>query len=279
MFSMKDLTIGIIGGGVVGKATARTYLEYVKEVRVYDVVKEKSTVPYLSEAVEPADLIFVCIPEDNIDEMFRCIPKSCTSHNFVIKSTVPIGTTRRLQQQYELNNIVHSPEFLTARIANTDALLPSRNIIGYPSYEQRETAAGGLLWRLYTYRFPGTVILEITSEESEAIKLFTNGFFATKISYFNEIKTYSDKLGLDWTVILAGMLSDGRIAHSHTQVPGSDGKAGWEGACFPKDMRQLIRQMGNNAIVTKAAYDRNFQVDRKEPVKGLSFEEQRKETK
>lgn len=257
------MKIGVIGNGVVGNATARCFMEHA-EVRVWDQVVEKSTHAFID--VLECDIIFVCLPEAALDEFAKDVHSCCAAgspidFNLVIKSTCPIGTTRELSEKYGLKNLVHSPEFLTARCAVTDAQLPARNIIGCvrnihsgevvtledgtvintPTY-----LCPRILQRLYRERFPGVPIHVMTSDESEAVKLFQNGFFAVKVGYFNEINELAAKLGLDWEVIRAAMLADGRIAHSHTQVPGPDGKYGFGGTCLPKDLTQL-KQVAINA--------------------------------
>ena len=88
-------------------------------------------------------------------------------------------------------------------------------------------------------------------------------FFATKISYFNEVKLICDKLKLNYNKILEGVLSDGRIGISHYQVPGHDGKAGFGGTCFPKDINSFINLMKANGVdpnVLEAAWKTNISV-------------------
>jgi len=107
----------------------------------------------------------------------------------------------------------------------------------------------------------------MTSSESEAVKLFTNGFFSVKLAYMNEIALYSRKVGLEWEKVIAGIMADGRIAHSHTKVPGPDGKYGFGGECLPKDLNNLItciEQAGCMAHMTRSASERNI-TDREEP--------------
>lgn len=250
------MRIGIVGGGVVGRATARCYLEHVDEVRVYDVVGERAT-HSLEETLE-CSLVLVCLPETTLDEFFDANPFSGV--NYVLRSTVPIGTTRRLRKEYNLN-IIHSPEFLTERCAITDAQMPARNVIGVPydvGHERASTVIGPLR-RLYERRFPSVQVLTMTSDESEAVKLMTNAFFACKISIFNEFMCLADELGLDWDSVIEGILSDGRIAHSHTAVPGPDGKRGFGGKCLPKDLEMLFDQFKdkNEAQVIDAVIGRN----------------------
>lgn len=239
--NLKDMTVGVIGGGVVGQATARTYLEHVKEVRVYDTERTRLT-HSIHETLE-SDVVFVCLPETALDPFFtgRFNTKGV---NYVIKSTCAIGTTRRLAEQYQLTNLVHSPEFLTARCATVDAQLPTRNIVGYPAQSGKGLAAitplTALLLEFYEKRFPGVPAIRMSSDESEAVKLFVNGFFAVKVAYWNEVHQLATTLGLDWSTIINAVLGDGRIHPSHTQVPGPDGNYGFGGKCLPKDLDQLI---------------------------------------
>jgi len=265
------MKIGVIGGGTVGRATARAFVEHVDEVRVYDVVKERRTTDDLDSILE-TDLVFLCLPTPQKKDSLECnveivenfvdaIPTSYRDNSIVLRSTVPIGTTRRLADQYGLTGLVHSPEFLTARCAVTDAHLPSRNIIGYPIDKDRYVDLQyHPVHSLYERRYRGIPVYSMTSDESEAVKLFTNGFFATKIGYFNEIYQLSQNLGLDWGRVMEGVLSDGRIAHSHTQVPGPDKKLGFGGICLPKDLASLKYQLLNNGCglgVVDAVYEKN----------------------
>ena len=83
-------------------------------------------------------------------------------------------------------------------------------------------------------------ILETSYETAELIKYMSNCFFATKVSFLNEMKQVSDKCEADWDRAVEGFIRDGRIGHSHMSVPGPDGKFGFGGNCFPKDIRALI---------------------------------------
>lgn len=257
---LKNIRIGVIGNGTVGQATARSYLEHVAEVRCFDTVKERCTHGHSNVGmgkVLACDIIFICLPTPQkanslecdtsiVEAFFRDLKgpdHDYTAKNLVLRSTVPIGTTRRLAEKYRLPNLVHSPEFLTARCATVDAQMPTRNIVGIPRREITGLTDGAeALWNLYAARFPGIPILRVTSNESEAVKLFQNGFFAVKVAYWNEVYCLAEKLGLDWETVRNAILADGRIHHSHTQVPGPDGKFGFGGACLPKDLSSLLWQ-------------------------------------
>ena len=265
------MRIGIVGGGVVGRATARSWLEHVEEVRVYDVVHERAT--HTLEQVLECEFVFVCLPTPQIQNSIDCDLSYVTNFfkrmegsltSFILRSTVPIGTTRMLRVNRNLD-ILHSPEFLTARCAVTDAQLPARNIIGGQSGESKAKLAD-----LYSLRFPGVPLYLCTSSESEAIKLLVNGFFAVKVAYFNEIYQLVERTGMDWDLVLRAVLSDGRIGHSHTKVPGPDGKYGFGGTCLPKDLDNLAQGMyrlGLNPALCRAASIRNI-ADRAIPTGG-----------
>jgi UDP-glucose 6-dehydrogenase len=254
------MRIGIVGGGTVGKAVAKTYLEYVDEVRVYDVLPERRTHGFEDTIV--SDIVFVCLPEDILDEFFSRLA-SLEHNNYVLKSTVPVGTTRRLREKYGLVYLVHSPEFLTARCAETDARIPAVNIIGCP--EGPGQTPGNLLADLYRKRFPGTQTLWMTSDESEAVKLMSNAETAVKVALFNEFHQYCSKVGLDYEMVRAGILALGRTTEHGTRVPGPDGKFGFGGPCIGKDLKTLIDGMAAAKCavwVTQGAETRNRRLDR-----------------
>lgn len=268
--------IGVIGGGVVGRATARCFIEHAGEIRVYDTVPERATAT-LADTLA-CDLIFVCLPtpmdsDGSCDTSYldqfilHSAHKLAPNANYVLRSTVPVGYTRYMAKVY-LPNLCHSPEFLTARCSITDAQIPARNIIGTPP-SPRIGGAYDTLQSLYIKRFPGVPVHTMFSDESEAVKLILNSFFAVKVAFFNEAYSFAEKKGLDWQRIIEGVLSDGRIAHSHTQVPGPDGSRGFGGHCLPKDLRNFIdciEKAGAHATVCHAANARNA-MDRELAVK------------
>ncbi len=273
---LNEYKIGIVGAGVVGRATAQAHCEFVDEVRVYDVVPERCTHKLVD--VLGCDLIFVCLPTplDEYDssgcttraitEFFELVARDFDSKklsaNFVIKSTVPVGFTYSLALAYCLPNVVHSPEFLTARTALHDASNPTRTVVGVPkvSLALRFPIA---LEDFYRMRHPDVPCIVCYSRDSEAAKLATNGYYATKVAYFNEIQQYCKGDDVNFDTVRAIMLTGGRVGESHTQVPGPDGKYGFGGTCLPKDLSTLIhcinkvKHNGVDPTVTEAVYKRN----------------------
>lgn len=272
--SLKDVVIGIIGGGVVGHATAKSWVEYVKEVKIYDSDPVRST-HSLADTLF-ADFTFICLPTPQKPNSLECDISTIGSvlrqiieidggdGIYVLRSTVPVGTCRKLSENYNLKHLLHCPEFLTARCSVIDAHTPSRHVIGGGAERQ----GVHFLMCLLQKRFPGVPVLHCTYEESELIKLATNAFFATKIAFLNEINAFAQFVKADWNTVLTGILLDGRISHSHTKVPGPDNKFGFGGACLPKDLANLIHCMdsmkyssdlsGIEAHVCRAVYRRNL---------------------
>ncbi len=260
------MNIGIVGNGVVGNATAKSYEGFVDKVYIYDVKPERCRDDL--RTVLGADIVFVCLPTPQTEGELACDTHYVNDFlfsafglktNIVIKSTVPIGFTRAAAEKYQLPNLVHSPEFLTARTAEYDACNPTRVVIGYPNVIPNSP---DMLWRLYRGRWPykDVPIYVMLSDESETVKLAQNGFSAAKIAFFNELRCICDKMGLDWDRVLSALLASGWINPMHTNVPGPDGKCGFGGACLPKDLANLItcmRDLGLTDNVSFAAHTRN----------------------
>ena len=90
-----------------------------------------------------------------------------------------------------------------------------------------------------------------------------NCFFATKVSFMNEMKLISDKCNVDWDMAVEGFVRDGRIGHSHLNVPGPDGKWGFGGSCFPKDIQAMIafgKVLGMDLNTLQGAWQTNLEV-------------------
>jgi len=262
---MAKETIGVVGNGFVGGAIVQGFSTF-KDVYVYDNDTNKSVDSL--DKVLGANYVFVCLPTPmvsaeggecnlSIIENFFSSVEYKENQVFILKSTVPVGTTKRLREEYGLPNIIHCPEFLTARTARVDFICSSRSIVGGEALYALKVKS------LLEERFPGTPVYLTTSDESELIKYASNCFFATKIMFFNEIRLLCDELELDWDNVIQGIIADGRIGQSHFQVPGHDGEYGFGGACFPKDVNAMIKTMEENGLnpdLLKSVWDENKRI-------------------
>ena len=175
----------------------------------------------------------------------------------VLKSTVTPGTTQSLKNKYKNLNIVFNPEFLTERKAKLDFLNQARIVLG------GDEKSVSKVEELYKMRFKNLNFIKTDYKTAEFIKYFNNVFFSVKVSFMNEMKRVINEAGADWDQALHGFVADGRVADSHLEVPGPDGKMGFGGSCFPKDINAFINfaeGLGLNVNVVKAAWETNLEV-------------------
>jgi UDPglucose 6-dehydrogenase len=243
--------IGIIGQGFVGTAVKEGMKNYY-DVRTFDINGNCNELS-LHTLIENVNETFLCLPTPmkKSGECDLSIVKDCLSNitklidylnktNFIviIKSTIPPGTTEKLNEEFPNIHIAFNPEFLTEANAIDDYKNQNRIIIGANRpYSSR-------VKQIFAKAFPKVPIIKTSSTIAETIKYVTNTFLAMKVSYANEIYQLCEKLGVDYDKVIEYARYDDRLGNSHWAVPGPDGDFGFGGHCFPKDIAALQHVMG-----------------------------------
>ena len=254
------MKVGIAGIGVVGGAALKSFSEYGIDVKGYDKFKNIGSLEDLLDR----DIVFLCLPtlysyESNsydksaINEVCSQLADNNYNGIVVVKSTVEPTTSQKIADKYNLN-IMHNPEFLTARTAFEDFHYQEHIIIGRTSKSTNEQTEK--IVNFYKKYYSNSYITLCTSTESETIKIFCNCFYSVKIQFFNELYLLCQKLNVDYSNVKNAMLKNGWINPQHTNVPGPDGKLSYGGMCFPKDTNALLafmKSMESPHLVLEAA--------------------------
>jgi len=281
---VNKFNIGIIGQGFVGSAV-REGLKNFYTIRTYDLSKElcNST---LEEVCKTSDIVFVCLPtpmrkdgscdlrilESSLEEVETECNRNRDIVNpiLVIKSTIPPGTTERLNNNSSLD-ICFSPEFLTEANSFEDFKNQTRIIIGGPR------PATGVIKQMFRKPFPSIPIVKTGSHTAEMVKYFTNCFLATKVTFANEMYDICQALDIDFDKVTEYVLHDSRIGNSHLMVPGPDGDHGWGGHCVPGD--RSVRLSAGESISFEDLFENFEKSNNKYLIESTDFEISSKDIK
>ncbi len=249
------MIVGIVGLGFVGSAMYKSFEKKGVSLIGYDKYKNGGISSL--ESILKCDIVFLCLPtlfnEDTKEYDKSAINEVCSglvNNNYeglvVLKSTVEPETLNKLSKKYKLK-LIHNPEFLTARTAFKDFHSQKHIVLGKgTNCSQKDMDS---LKEFYEKNYPEAEISLCSSIESESMKIMCNSFYASKIMIFNEYAALCKNNGTNFNNVRELMLKNKWINPMHTIVPGTDGKLGFGGACFPKDTLALREYMIQNGSV------------------------------
>jgi len=217
----------------------------IKDSLISSYLKNKklrlTTSEYINKEMSKSDFIIISTPTDfdvqkktfntsSIDVILKKLNSLKSTAYIIIKSTLPIGYTKKVNSLYKKLKIYFSPEFLREGKALYDNLYPSRIIVGGKDKGAKQFA--NLLKNSSLKKNIKTLFMD--SSEAESVKLFSNSYLAARITFFNELDSFSMSNNFDSRQIIDGICSDPRIGDGYNNP-----SFGYGGYCLPKDTKQL----------------------------------------
>ena len=270
----KEYTITVVGAGYVGLSIGVLFAANNNKVKILEI--DKSKINKINESISPirdelitkyltknnlsiyatdnqqkafenSDYVIIATPTNldensgnfdtsSVDQSVEECLKYNKSANIVIKSTLPIGHTEKLQKIHDTKNIIFSPEFLREGNAMHDNLFPSRIVIG--SNTKAAKTFGKLL--IDSSSKNDVDVIYTDSTEAESIKLFSNTYLAMRVAFFNELDSFAENNNLDSKKIIDAISLDKRIGNIYNNP-----SFGYGGYCLPKDTKQLLTNFKN----------------------------------
>ena len=239
--------IGICGVGMVGGALKR-YFEKKSNYELF--LYDKKGLGSLEE-LNKADFIYICLPTPYVPDVGcdtsiieNAIKEIKGNKTIIIKSTIIVGTTDRLQKEYSQHKFLFNPEFLTEQTADNDMCFPDRQIVGYTP--QSYTIAKDILLQLPLASYERIVPARV----AEFIKYAGNTWFSVKVAMNNELYDLCKKVGLsenEWEELVSGLAADKRVGRTHLTIVHKN-KRGYWGRCLCKDIKALLKYAEDNSV-------------------------------
>lgn len=228
----------IIGCGTVGRATGIWLIAKKEDVCFWDkkqeVLNRLRSEGYKINPIERGfDFYWVCTHEKYVEDVVREIKSNDENAFVVVRSTTPIGFCEKLSSKFNIR-IVHMPEFLREKTALEDMFNPDRIIVGITSVHENDL----INMFHYSVAFPSTKpAFLVDATTSEIVKLVSNAWLSTQISFWNEIKKLCDVYGVNPQLVADVCCLDKRISRYGAMMLGKP----FGGKCLPKDLDTLIK--------------------------------------
>lgn len=263
----------IIGHGFVGQAVDYAFSNIPRYI-----VDPKYDTEIPNDTLLQYDIVFVCVPtpmgsDGGIDtSILDSVLQRVKDHPLVVvKSTV----TPDIIEQY---NVVYNPEFLTEKAANEQFVSAKFHILGgYPL----DTITVEQFYR-HNSLCDEAEFYHMTAAEASYVKYTINSFLALKVTFFNQLYDTISATDSNFMTVIKAVAADSRIGSSHTKVPGFDGKQGFGGACFPKDLSAFTKHSDKLTLLEKCIminndYRSQYELDNREIEQHVNYGQTKEE--